>query len=209
MAKQKYWNGTAWEVVGTDAAKVSLADTSNKFTATDVEGAMLELFTFANNGKVDIATVIGSPATTSDTFATLKGRVQTNKTNLATNLVNKGTSASGTETLAALVAKVANVNTGKKMASGTVTTTGSTPWDITVSGLTFTARTILLVIVGQESNALIHTLYSADLSTQYIYFAGTNERLLMSSYNNYVNSTGFKIHHWSYYAGQIFWIAYE
>ena len=42
MAKQKYWNGTTFEVIGTDASKVDISDVGGKFTSTDVEGALQE-----------------------------------------------------------------------------------------------------------------------------------------------------------------------
>lgn len=111
----------ASQASGKGASLVGIEDSSGKFTATNVEAALLELFTFANDGKTNIANVIGSPATTSDTFAQLVSRITTNKSNLATNLTNKGQSASASETLAALIAKVANINTGKKWATGTLT----------------------------------------------------------------------------------------
>ncbi|OHD22820.1 MAG: hypothetical protein A2Y34_04330 [Spirochaetes bacterium GWC1_27_15] len=53
MAKQKYWNGTVWEVVGTDANKVSIQDAGNIITATDVEGALQEIVTNFNVEKAD------------------------------------------------------------------------------------------------------------------------------------------------------------
>lgn len=93
MAKQKYFNGTAWEVVGTDAEKVALKDTSNKFTATDVEGAMLELFTLANDGKTRVANAVTA----------------------------KGVSASSSDTFTTLASKIGQISTGKKWASGIVT----------------------------------------------------------------------------------------
>lgn len=45
MAKSKYYNTTTsqWEVVGTDASKVDILDSTGKFTSTDVEGALTEL----------------------------------------------------------------------------------------------------------------------------------------------------------------------
>lgn len=43
MAKQKYWDGDSWEVVGTDADKVDIADAGNRFVATNVESALQEV----------------------------------------------------------------------------------------------------------------------------------------------------------------------
>uniref|UniRef100_A0A7U3YCV5 Uncharacterized protein n=1 Tax=Geobacillus sp. (strain Y4.1MC1) TaxID=581103 RepID=A0A7U3YCV5_GEOS0 len=58
------------------------------------------------------------------------------KRTMATNLTNKGVSASTTESLKALADKIANVNTGKKWASGTVTSDSSGKFQVT--GLSFT-----------------------------------------------------------------------
>ncbi|WP_254866585.1 tail fiber protein [Geobacillus sp. LEMMY01] len=95
------------------AKNIAVEDVNNRFTATDVEGVLNELFTFANDGKTSIASVIGSPATSGDTFATLANHIQNAKNTMATNLTNKGTSANGTETLQSLANKIANVVTGK------------------------------------------------------------------------------------------------
>jgi hypothetical protein len=109
--------------------------TTNKNTIVE---AINELFTFANDGKSSIAAVIGSPATSGDTFATLANHIQSVKNTMATNLTNKGTSASGTETLQSLADKIANVNTGKKWASGIGTTNASAGVvTVSVSGLSF------------------------------------------------------------------------
>lgn len=58
----------------TTAAAVALEDTGTHFTATNVEGAMAELFTSVSDGKTTIATAItdqGGTASGSDTFAEL------------------------------------------------------------------------------------------------------------------------------------------
>jgi hypothetical protein len=121
-----------------NASSISVADANNRFTGTNVETVLDELFQFANNGKTDIASVIGSPATNGDTFTQLKTHIQNSKNTLATNLSNKGQSSVGTEGLASLVAKVANVNTGKKWASGNgVSNGGAGNQQLYVSGLTF------------------------------------------------------------------------
>ena len=62
----------------TKASQVMLEDTANNFKATDVEGAMGELFTNASNGKTQVASAItgkGVSASGSDTFATLATKI--------------------------------------------------------------------------------------------------------------------------------------
>lgn len=104
---------------------------------TTIVGALNELFTNANSLKSDWAGVIGSPLLSSDTSAQLKSKTQTIKNTLATNLTAKGQSASGTETLTSLVNKVANVNTGKRIAVGTLTTSPVTTSFLQSNGTTF------------------------------------------------------------------------
>lgn len=78
-------------------------------TATNVQDAIEQTFQFANNGKTDIADVIGSPVTSADTFSQIKSKIQTIKNTMASNLTAKGVVAAGTEALAALGDKIANI----------------------------------------------------------------------------------------------------
>ncbi|WP_306009336.1 hypothetical protein [Bacillus sp. MMSF_3328] len=43
MAKQKYWNGSSWEVIGSDAGKVDVTDSANFYAGSTVEGALAEI----------------------------------------------------------------------------------------------------------------------------------------------------------------------
>lgn len=151
--------------------------TTNK---TTIVASLNELFQFANDGKTNIASVIGSPATNGDTFAQLKTHIQNAKSKGAANLTAKGTIASDTESLDSLMSKIANVNTGKKWASGTITLTSNNYNSI--SGLTFKPSIIVLY----------------HLTTGYYYtFIGTPDRgfntmtMWMGGFDNYnSNITG-------------------
>jgi hypothetical protein len=63
---------------------------------------------------------------------------------MATNLTNKGTSASWTESLQSLANKIANVNTGKKFASGTTPVTTGGNAKLSVRGLSFRPSIVLI-----------------------------------------------------------------
>ena len=55
----------------TDASEISIQDTANNFTATNVEGALAELFQFVSNGKILIASAItdmGVDTSNTDSF---------------------------------------------------------------------------------------------------------------------------------------------
>jgi len=56
----------------------------------DLVSALNELFQLANNGKSQLASVIGTPAQASDTFTQLQAKLQTIKQTLVDNLVVKG-----------------------------------------------------------------------------------------------------------------------
>ncbi|MFJ8529978.1 hypothetical protein [Bacillus sp. NPDC094106] len=87
---------------------LSLLKTTDK---SNFVNSLNELFTNADNGKKAIATVVGSPATSNDTFDQLKTHIQNAKNKGAANLTLKGTPASGTESLDSLMSKIANIST--------------------------------------------------------------------------------------------------
>jgi hypothetical protein len=202
---------------------------------TTIVSAMNELFTNANNGKTDIASVIGSPATSGDTFAQLKTHIQNSKNDLATNLSAKGQTSVGTETLDALVDKVALVNTGKKWASGTATCGSSvvsftniqggttTGWLLTVTGITFKPKYIIAYWKGGATSVSDKTVYTEDatdvypfMSHMFSYNAGSTTSYTAYALRNDVSplsvtSTGFVLPVGSNNSGnKVFkWIAFE
>ncbi|KZE77580.1 hypothetical protein AV654_21130 [Paenibacillus elgii] len=78
-----------------EAANVSIIDSANHFTSTNVEGALAELFTSASNGKSAVAAAItgmGQAASQSETFAQLASKVSliSNDANASTGDVLSG-----------------------------------------------------------------------------------------------------------------------
>jgi hypothetical protein len=93
-----------------DASELDCTDPTTA-AAGNVQYALDNLFQYANDGKAGVADAIGSgEAAGSDTFATLAGYITTDKGTMAANLTAKGVTASGTETLAALAAKIASIS---------------------------------------------------------------------------------------------------
>ncbi|ASN68302.1 putative tail fiber protein [uncultured Caudovirales phage] len=167
MAKRnilmKKKNGTVWDELYpiTTANNVKVSSISG-LTGTDVQSCLQNLFTFADNGKKNIATVIGSPLTSTDTFDSMKSKIQTLKNTFASNLTSKGQSSSGSDTLNNLINKIVNINTGRKWATGTQRSTTDSALEI--QGLNF-EPTIVIVINAWESST------SYDLAVA-IYFKG-------------------------------------
>lgn len=125
------------------ASKITVGDAGNKFTGTDVETVLAELFQFADNVHQDWTDVIGLPLLKADTSAQKKSKTQTIKNDLATNLTAKGQTSVGTETLDALVDKVALVNTGKLYATGTFSSASA--WNtLTINTLDFQPNRVII-----------------------------------------------------------------
>jgi hypothetical protein len=98
-------------VVVLDAGDINCTDPTTAASGT-MQDALTNLFTLANSGKTAIAAAIGSPASGSDTFTTLAGHIDTDRATMATNLTAKGVTAASSETLAALAAKIADIEAG-------------------------------------------------------------------------------------------------
>lgn len=83
--------------------------TSNLTEKTDLIGMVNELFQSASNLKTNVANAIGSPTVSTETGAQIATDITTCKTTIANNLTTKGVTASNTETLSALGAKILNI----------------------------------------------------------------------------------------------------
>lgn len=187
-----------------DKVKVNNSNLNSK----DVNSALTELFTFADNGKKNWVDVIGSPLSTGDSFSTLKSKTQTLKNTFASNLNNKKISASGTESLNSLINKIKNINVGKKFATGTRTSTMS-PNLGTISDLNFRPSTVIWYGTLYESSR-IYVDYMSVLMDGYISFNAwksdnwsthIDKKTVITTFSN-----GFSINpDFSYYNREITW----
>ncbi len=64
------------------------------------------------NAKDNLASTLGSPFVSTDSFSITKTKIQTFKSTLATNLTKKGVSTSSNETVQNMVNKVYNIELG-------------------------------------------------------------------------------------------------
>lgn len=160
-----YWDGKPEEGHTHSANTIPITDVNNRFTATNVEGVLDELFLNANDIKTKWSSVVGSPLVSSDTSTSMQTKTQTIKTSLASKLTAKGQSSVGTETLTALVNKVSSISTGKKTASGRVTNS----WDsstISLSGIGFRPTIIFVRILdGTDGIGVFKGFASWTLAT--------------------------------------------
>lgn len=194
------------QAAGKGASLIGVEDAGGHFTGTTVEAVLAELFTFANNGKSDIASVVGSPATGAETFAQLKAHIQDDKSTLATNLTAKGQTSTGAETLAALVAKVANVSTGKKSATGTAPMNA-----VNVTGLSFRPSIIVVLLEGSSNDfggLYVATNSYGNTGSMNINFYRSNNAFSQNPFT--VTSNGFTMS-WTLTTGSATfkWIAFE
>ncbi len=158
-----------------------------------VENKLNELFQFADNGKKNIASVIGSPLSSSDTFDSMKSKIQTLKNTFASNLTSKGQSSNGSDTLNNLINKIPNINTGKKWAEGTgkigYPDDGSGISQKTdISNLQFTPS-IVFGYYGSELQPYTFFINKGEVSSEGVYVISTvaNADRHSSAYTNKYN----------------------
>lgn len=131
-----------WAEDATDAhnaGNISVIDTEGHFTATDVEGALSELFTSVSDGKTVVAAAI----------------------------TDKGISASGSDTFSQLAGKIGQINTGKKWASGNGTGIATT-FTVTGLDFTPTIVLIDWRYDSASSNIYRQTNISALFNNEYM-----------------------------------------
>lgn len=215
--------------IATDAASTTIADTGLHFTATNVEGALDELFTSANSVKTNVSSAIGLPATVDDTGATLAGYITTEKgrivsevgdgssadslkylidrlivrsADIATAINAKGVASTSADTLAQMATKIGLISSGARTASGTITTSN---FRIIVRGLSFAPRLVVLRRTGINDNGGIFAksgfFPSGILSTT---FTDTTSNTMTVTWY----SDGFDVGH-SYGSGTYDWSALE
>lgn len=172
------------------AEKVSIKDSSNNFSSKNVEGALDELFTFADNGKKGIVDVIGNPLNANDSFSTIKNKTQNIKSNFITKLSSKGIYKNSDDTLQSLVSSLDNIK-ALKIVKGS---SGLTSWETYSSGASWTAMknlTFNITTGFQPKMILINGEYKG---LRYIYpfrlmiYVEQNKYVKVSSYNNVENA---------------------
>lgn len=102
-------------VASNTANNVFFDNSTTGMSATNVQSAVDMLFSYAYNGKSAIATVIGYPSTINETFAQLSSDIQSNKNILANTLTDRGIETATSETLSAMISKVAQVSSSSNI----------------------------------------------------------------------------------------------
>ena len=129
------------------ASNISITDAEGRFTATNVESALNELFTSANDGKTAVATAITA----------------------------KGVDASPTDTFPLLATKIGQIETGLKSTIGTIPdfssygTSSVMYYAGTITGLSFTPKIVIFTymddyFVGEYQNN-VSCIYSGILGS--------------------------------------------
>ena len=148
------------------AGKVKLSNSTTSDSETEaatskaVKDAMNraeEAFRGADNGKVAFQSIVGAPSTIQQKWSEIGTHGNNAKSYLATNLTNKGVSATYTESLKSLADKVALIsNSGKRSAKGVTIIAGQpfiqyTYAYLQVRGLSF-RPSFIMVITGREDS---------------------------------------------------------
>ncbi|MBE2923898.1 hypothetical protein HPJ95_05045 [Anoxybacillus flavithermus] len=182
---QRNTSNTGWDNLYpiTKASNVQVTPISG-LSGTDVQTVLQNLFQFANDGKKQIANAITA----------------------------KGVSASPTETFASLAAKIGQISTGKKWASGTVSVTSNVY--LVVTGLTFKPSHVIVMQYNSRRGA--YARYGsdgyADNGVFYTNVEGTNqvgEQPTRSVYAEATSNTFTITVANSSITGNFSWIAFE
>ncbi|WP_432406736.1 hypothetical protein [Wukongibacter sp. M2B1] len=164
------------------ASKIGIHDADSNFIATDVEGALSELFTNVSNGKQQIATAITD--------------------------VDNSLNPSGSDTFTQLANTIRNISTGKKFSAGEMLSVSE---KINVTGLDFKPSIVVGFYYTSDSDTNI-TYYNNSVSAEYAYHYGTyvTQKVSLSTQNQYFNFGEFKLHvYGSSSDKKITWIAVE
>lgn len=89
-----------------NASETLITDSANNFIASDVEGALAELFTYANDIITTVANAVGSPLNASDSTSQLASKLLTIKTDLASAITDKGVPAYPYNSIAEMIDKI-------------------------------------------------------------------------------------------------------
>lgn len=132
--------------------------------------------------------------------------LQVIKRTFATNLTSKGQSSVGTETLTALVNKVANIATGKKWASGVKT---SSSGRLTYSGLTFRPK-LIVAYSSSDNTYLLYEEYSGSPNyINYVSMRASNDSNYFPLSDAIITSTSFDVRVRSTIGYSYSWWAFE
>lgn len=109
------WDGAKFENVGgsggggNKAEDITIKDVDSKFTATNVEGALLELFLKSEDMKQGVVDVFGFPLSISDTTQEMINKMNTQKQELVDAVIEKGLSAYTYNSISELATKVTQI----------------------------------------------------------------------------------------------------
>lgn len=93
------------------AINMTIDDVNGNFTATNVEDALEELFTYADSLKEAVAT-IGDPITKNDTAAQIESKIDTLKNDLALAITSKGVPTQKNDSLGTMADNVTLIQSG-------------------------------------------------------------------------------------------------
>lgn len=167
-----------WNNPATTAAKITVADTANLFTATDVEEALKELFINASDGKTRIANAAGAPSISSDTFTKIAGDITTGKAKIGAAIRGKDGTVNDKDSFETMAAAVSGIETFFIKPSSTKVLY-SNDSSKTVSGTSL--QTMRAIRVGPGGSYRISYLANHFGGTSQIYINGVAKGPLRNS----------------------------
>ena len=177
--------------------KQDKTDNNLKTNDKTVVGAINELFQNANNGKQLIASAIGEPLSSNDTFSAMSSDINGLLSTFKTNMINNGVTVESGDKFKALIDKIATLadseGKGIKYATGSVDGFKfSRSYNLTINpNLEFTPSIVFVVLQNVYNNFSTDVKKNGALSSEQN--TGENNKIsisLQGGFQAYFNSIG-------------------
>lgn len=135
--------------------------TSADFTATDVQGALEELFTLSDSNKQALIAAIGNPLLSTSTYQDIINAIITGKNDIVNSIVTKGATANNAMGLTELAIQILSIQAGtggdNLKLTNEITATANMAYSIPISGYLMPSQSVAQVYKYNEASpSIIH-----------------------------------------------------
>ena len=135
--------------------------TSADFTATDVQGALEELFTLSDSNKQALISAVGTPLLSSSTYQDIINAIITGKNDIVNSIVTKGATANNAMGLTELAIQILSIQIGtggdNLKLTNEITATANMAYSIPISGYLMPSQSVAQVYKYNEASpSIIH-----------------------------------------------------
>lgn len=135
--------------------------TSADFTATDVQGALEELFTLSDSNKQALIAAIGNPLLSTSTYQDITNAIITGKNDIVNSIITKGATANNAMGLTELAIQILSIQAGtggdNLKLTNEITATANMAYSIPINGYLMPSQSVAQVYKHNEASpSIIH-----------------------------------------------------